>query len=466
MINIQTDSRKIKKGDIFVALKGISSDGHDYIDSAIKNGASKVVVEHGTYDVETITVPDTREYLNKYLSDNYNKYLDEMTIIGITGTNGKTTGCYLMMEAINKLGFDCAYLGTIGFFINSKKICDSPNTSPDACDLYDFIMQAYDKGCKYIALEASSHGLFLKRICTIPFDYAGFTNLTHAHLELHGTKENYALAKQLLFKMLKPNGKALVNYDDEWKNYFLLEGNNNLTYGFNGGDYHITDYSVHNFKTMFTYEYQEKKYKIETSLIGKYNVSNVMIPIMVLHEMGIAYEEIARVMKEIEPPAGRMNKWYYNTNKIIVDYAHTPDGVEKAMDAVNEARQGLKGNLYTIFCCRGRRDRTMRPIMAKLAIDGSTFAIMTSDHQYDEDPKQIVDDATIDIKTHNYKVIWNREEAVKFGIDLLKDEDTLLILGKGYEKYNIVNGEKIPVDDIKVIEDYIAKLTSKQVANS
>lgn len=461
MIDIQTDSRKIKKGDTFVALKGISSDGHDYINAAIKNGATKVVAQYGTYDVETLIVPDTREYLNKYLEEHYNKYLDEMTIIGVTGTNGKTTDCYLIAEALNKLGIKCAYLGTIGFFMG-EKVCDSPNTSPDACDLYDFIIRAYDNGYKHIALEASSHGLFLKRICTIPFDYAGFTNLTHAHLELHGTKENYALAKQLLFKMLKPNGKALVNYDDEWKDYFLLDGNNNLTYGFNGGDYHITDYDVHDFKTTFTYEYKGIKNTIETPLIGKYNVSNVMIPIMILTEMGIKQDDIYKVMKEIEPPAGRMNKIIYNNSRVIIDYAHTPDGVEKAMEAVNEAKKGLNGNLYTIFCCRGRRDRTMRPIMAKLAIDGSKFAIMTGDHQYDEDPKQIVDDATKDLEANNYKVIWNRKDAINAGMDLLKNEDVLLILGKGYETYNIINGEKVPVSDIKAINEYIEKASTKE----
>lgn len=460
MINIKTDSRKIKKGDIFVALRGISSDGHDYIEKAIENGATKVVVEHGNYSVETLVVDDTREYLNNYLKEHYNKYLEEMNIIGVTGTNGKTTDCYLIYDALNKLGHKCAYIGTIGFYMG-KKICDLPNTSPDACDLYDFIIQAYDAGYKNIALEVSSHGLFLKRICTVPFDYAGFTNLTHAHLELHGTKENYALAKQMLFKMLKPNGKALVNYDDEWKDYFLLEGNNNLTYGFNGGDYHITDYSVKNFQTTFNYTYKGEKHSITTNLIGKYNVSNAMMPIMVLTEMGIPQEDIERVMKEVEPPLGRMHKIPFKTNKIIIDYAHTPDGVEKAMDAVNEARKGLKGDLYTIFCCRGRRDRTMRPIMAKLAITGSKLAIMTGDHQYDEDPKQIINDAVSDLNVHNYEIIWNRRDAVRRGIDLLNDEDTLLILGKGYETYNIINGEKVPVNDIKAIEEYIEELTNK-----
>ena len=459
MIDIQTDSRKIKKGDTFVALKGISSNGDEYIPAAIANGASKVVVDKpGDYGVETIVVEDTRKYLNDYLEKHYNKILEEMTIIGVTGTNGKTTTCYLMNNVLNKLGCKCAYIGTIGFYIDSERICPLPNTTPDACDLYDLIIQAHDKGCKAVALEVSSHGLFMERVKTIPFDYAGFTNLTHAHMELHGTMEEYAKAKQKLFTMLKPNGKAFINIDDEWASNFILEGNKNYTYGFSDSDYKIKDYKVNNFQTEFVYEHEGKDHKIHTSLIGKYNVYNAMMPIMILDQMGYSEEEIASVMKVATPPDGRMNMIKYKTNRIIIDYAHTPDGVEKAMNAVNEAKQGLKGNLYTIFTCRGRRDRTMRPKMAKLAIEGSKIGIMTGDHQYDEDPKQIINDAVGNLEAKNYEVIWNRRDAVRRGIDLLKDEDILLILGKGYEKYNIINGEKVPVDDIGTIEEYLKEL--------
>lgn len=456
MINIKTDSRKVKKGDIFVALTDLNTDGHDYIECAISAGASEIIVSKDVdyKNVKITKVEDTREYLNNYLKDNYNKYLEEMTIIGVTGTNGKTTSCYLIQDALNKLGYKCAYIGTIGFYMG-KKVCDLPNTTPDACDLYEYILEAYENGYKYVALEASSHGLFLKRIYTIPFDYAAFTNLTHAHLELHETKENYALAKQLLFKMLKKNGKAIVNYDDPYKDYYLLKENNNITYGFNGGDYNITKYKVENFETVFNYKYQDKEYKIKTSLIGKYNIYNSMIPLIILKEMGINEEDIFKVMEKVVPPDGRMNMIKYKNNRIIIDYAHTPDGLEKAVDAVNEA---CSGNLYTIFCCRGRRDRTMRPLMASYAIKNSKFAIMSSDHVYDEDKNQIINDALENIKTTNYKVIWNRKDAIRYGIDLLEENDILLILGKGYEKYNIVNGKKEAIDDIKEINEYIQEL--------
>ena len=202
MINIKSDSRKVKPGDIFVALRGINSDGHDYIKSAIANGASKIIASEGSYSVDTKIVDDTRDYLNKYLYNNYHSIIDEMKIIGITGTNGKTTSAFLLYEALNKLNYKCAYVGTIGFYLD-KKVVDLPNTNCDICDMYDMIVTAYDKGYRYIVLEVSSQGVAYGRIETLAFDYAVFTNLTREHLDYHKTMNNYALAKQQLFKQLK-----------------------------------------------------------------------------------------------------------------------------------------------------------------------------------------------------------------------------------------------------------------------
>ena len=187
MLNIQSDSRKIKKGDTFIAVKCEVNDGHKYIESAIKNGANKIVVEtNGDYGVDTLVVDDTREYLNKYLTENYNKYLDEMTLVAYTGTNGKTTSAYLLYQALNKLGIKTAYIGTIGFYLDKKEE-SLPNTSVDICDTYDLLMRAYDKGYKTVIMEASSHALFNGRLKTIKFNYAVFTNLTQDHLDFHKT---------------------------------------------------------------------------------------------------------------------------------------------------------------------------------------------------------------------------------------------------------------------------------------
>ena len=222
MINIRSDSRKVKPGDIFVAFKGISSNGSQYIEDAIKNGASKLIVEEdGDYSIPYEVVSDSRKYLENYLVSNYNKYLDEMTLIGITGTNGKTTTAFLLYDALNKLGCKCAYMGTIGFYLD-EKVYSLPNTSPDVTEVYDMIITAYDAGYRYMTLEISSHGLDMKRLEGINFDYVVFTNLTQDHLDYHKTMGNYALAKQKLFTRLKANGKAIVNADDKYKEYFLL----------------------------------------------------------------------------------------------------------------------------------------------------------------------------------------------------------------------------------------------------
>ena len=232
MINIKADSRKVIPGDTFIALRGVSSDGHNYIEKAIANGATKIIAEEGSYAVETVVVPDTREYLVNYLKKNYNKYLEKMKIIGITGTNGKTTSAFLIYRALNILGMKCAYIGTLGFYIENK-VNNLDNTTPDTLDLYNMMITAYEKECEYVVLEVSSQGLGYNRVEGFLFDYAIFTNLTQDHLDYHKTMENYALAKQQLFKKIKPTGKAIINYDDEYKNYYLLEGNNNITYGFN-----------------------------------------------------------------------------------------------------------------------------------------------------------------------------------------------------------------------------------------
>ena len=214
MIDIQSDSRKIKPGDTFIALRGISSDGHSYIKKAIDLGATKIIAEEGEYDVPTTIVPDTREYLNEYLQEHYNDKLNEMNIIAVTGTNGKTTTAKLIHDSLNILGSKTAYIGTIGFYID-KKICNLANTTVDICDTYDLLMQAYDAGCNNVVMEISSHAASMGRVETLNFDYAIFTNLTQDHLDYHKTMGNYALAKQQVFKKLKDRGLAIVNNDDK-----------------------------------------------------------------------------------------------------------------------------------------------------------------------------------------------------------------------------------------------------------
>ncbi len=451
MIKIKSDSRKVKEGDIFVALRGISSDGHQYIKQAIENGASKIIAEEGNYEVDTQIVDDTRLYLENYLKENYNSYLEKMTIIGITGTNGKSTSAFFIHSALNSLGIKCGYIGTLGFYLD-KKICDLPNTSPEITEIYDMIIDAYSKGYRHMVLEVSSQGLAYRRLKGITFDYAVFTNLTQDHLDFHKTMGNYALAKQELFYQLKPNGKAIVNYDDPYKGYFLLENNTNITYGFNGGDYHITDYQLKKCSLEFTYQYLDHEYNITAPIIGKYNIYNLMVACIILDQLEIKNEYIEEAISKIKTPPGRLDIIRYKNNSIIIDYAHTADAINNIILAVKDITEG---NIYAVFGCTGNRDSLKRPIMTKIVTDMCKYAIITIDDPHDEDPNLIVNDMIDGLENNNYEICLDRKEAIIKGINLLEDNDVLLILGKGHEEFIIYGNKKIPFNDKQTALEYI-----------
>lgn len=456
-LGIQVDSRKVEPGDIFVALKGVSSDGHDYIEKAIENGASKLIVERGEYSIPFETVKDTREYLSKYLNDHFKTYVDKMKLIGITGTNGKTTSAYLLYDALNKVGYPTSYLGTIGYYVKGKKEESVLNTTPDILELYRLFLDSYERGVKYFVVEVSSQGIAYGRIEGLQFDIVSFTNLTQDHLDYHKTMENYALAKQQLFKQLKKDGIAFVNFDDPYKNYYLLEENRNVTYGFSGGDYQVVDFKMSHVETQFTYKH-EKTHEIKTSLSGKYNIYNAMLVIAILSELQLKEDTIKKVFRNIKTPAGRMEKIIYQKNSIIIDYAHTPDAMEKIITTMKEV---TPGNIYTVFGCTGDRDRTKRPIMLEIACKYSKHVIITNDDPHDEDPKQIVSDMIKDSKRNNYEICLDRRMAILKGIECLKEKDCLLILGKGHEEVMIIKDKRVPFQDRKVVLELLDKIAKK-----
>ncbi len=457
MINIKSDSRRVKKGDIFIALKTIEGDGHNYIKKAIENGASKIIAEHGTYEIDYEIVEDTHKYLVDYLKTHYGHIIDELNIIGITGTNGKTTTSFVIHDALNRLGKKAAYIGTIGYYIVNKK-ADVANTTCALDELYEMITDAYEQGCKNIVLEMSSQGMAQGRTESLKFNYAVFTNLTHDHLDFHKTMENYALAKQQLFKNLKPNGKAIVNIDDKYKDYFLLEENNNLTYGFNDADYQVIDYKMTSNDTVFTLKYKDNNYQIKTNLLGKYNVYNMLGCIAVLTEMGIDIKDTKEVLTKIKSPEGRLDLVKYKTNSILIDYAHTPDAIKNVIDTMKEV---AKADIYVVFGCTGDRDRTKRPIMAKLVTDNVKKAIITNEDPHFEDPNRIINDMIKDLDNKNYEVIIDRKQAIIRGINLLKENDILLILGKGHEDAMIVKDKRIPFNDKKIVINYLEQTPIK-----
>lgn len=424
---LKDNSTKIKQGDTFIAI----GDGHKYIEEAIKNGATKIVAEKGIYSVETIIVPNTKKYLIDYLENKYKN--NSKKIIGITGTNGKTTTAYLLYQALNKVS-TCTYIGTIGLYSNNQKISDLENTTPGLIDLYDYV---YNNDSEYVVMEVSSHALDQNRIGNIQYDYIIYTNITQDHLDYHKTMDNYFQAKLKLINNLKDKGNIIVNYDDEYLKTINHPNIVKISQKIN-----IKNIKTTNDIQIFTYN--NKEYK--THLLGLHNIYNIIPTIIILEDL--KQNNIAKIIESLEPPKGRMEIINDDTNKIIIDYAHTPDAVKQILKTV---KTFAKNKIYVIIGCGGNRDKTKRPIMAKIATDYADYAIFTSDNPRNENPEDIIKDMVDQLDKSNYEIEINREKAIIKGIQKLNINDILIILGKGHETYQIIKDEKIHFDDREIV---------------
>lgn len=451
MLNIKTDSRKVVKGDTFIALKGNTVDGHDFIDSAIKNGAEKIICEHGKYDVDTINVSDTHEYLKDYLVNNYSKEFEDLKLIGVTGTSGKTTTCFLTYQILNKLGIKTCYIGTIGCYIDND-VVELSNTTPDILELYNLLLTAKEKGCKVIVMEVSSHSLAEERIKGLKFDVCAFTNLSQDHLDFHKTMEEYCKCKVKIINYLKDNGKIIVNVDDEYSKYFICD--KSLSLGINGSNYKIKEFHMENTHTDILFNVNNDSYEVRTNLIGKFNVYNYLTSLALINNLGISVNDIINVTDSINAPVGRAQIIKVGTSIAVIDYAHKPDAVSKIIPLFREV---TKGKIITIIGCGGDRDPMKRPIMGNIATSLSDYVILTNDNPRTEDEKLIMKDILEGITTDNYEVIYDRKDAIKKGISMLKDNDCLLILGKGHEDYQIIGRTKIHLSDYEEVIKNINK---------
>lgn len=446
MIKYETNSKLVKPGQIFVAICGHTVDGHDYIEEAIKNGAESLVVMHDvSSSIPYKIVDDTEQFLIEEIPKLYKEELKKLKIIGITGTNGKTTSAYLTYQMLLKLGKKASYLGTIGYFTKDKEITLN-NTTPDIITLYKLLLDAINDNIEYFVMEVSSHSISLKRIEGLKFEVCAFTNLTQDHLDFYKTIDNYLKAKLKILDYLDDDKYILLNSDDENSKFFM----NHLckTYGING-DYKIINYISHPDKTEITFSYDNKTYNVITNLTSKFNVYNYLTMLSILNSIGFSIDNILENTKDIYPPKGRCETYKVKNGYAVIDYAHTPDAVLKVISAYNELK---KNRVITIVGCGGDRDPKKRPIMGNIATNNSDFVIFTSDNPRTEDPLAILNDITKENHANNFIVIPDRKEAILRGIELMEKDDILLILGKGHENYQIIGHEKIHFDDAEIIK--------------
>lgn len=450
-VALKTDSRKVSPGDTFIAIPNVIRDGHDYIEQAIKNGASKVIVEHGNYSVETITVKSTRDYLKDYLYKHYYPLIKDMKLIGITGTNGKTTTCLMIYQILTMLKQKAAYMGTVGFYYgNVKKAV--VNTTPDVDVLYNMLLEAKEHGVEYFAMEVSSHALAKERIYGLEFDEVAFSNLTQDHLDYHKTIENYANAKRKLFTKTRNNKIAIINGDDPHYQHFMLPENNNIVISDKDGEVKIGDVNFSHLGTTFKFSYLNKNYETSLNMVGRYNVYNYLTALLLVHKLGFAINDILLLNDKLKTPSGRMELIKDGTNSIFVDYAHTPDAVKNVLISAEEFKSG---RIITIIGCGGNRDPLKRPIMGKIAIEHSDYVIFTSDNPRKEEPEDILNDITAKLTSDNFEVVVDRRNAIIKGIDLLENNDILMILGKGHEDYQETKTGKRHFSDQEEVLKYL-----------
>ena len=455
MIKYETDSRKVKPGQTFVAIKGYTVDGHNYIESAVKNGATAVIAEKEVETTVPVTVVDnSAKYFQEKLVKEYSNDFKSLKLIGITGTNGKTTSAYLTYQMLNKLGKKAAYMGTIGF------MCDDyyeelPNTSPEILTIYKLLELALEKNCEYVVMEVSSHALDLKRIEGLSFDVCAFTNLTEDHLDYHKTMDSYLECKLMITDYLKDNGVMLVNKDDSASKKFMEKCSSIKTFGIGDAFYNIEKFDIHPDHTDIEFNVDGIEYKTTTNLTSKFNIYNYMTMFSIVHELGFDCDDIIKYTKNIKQPKGRCETYKVKDGFAVVDYAHTPDAVLKVVTAYKEL---AKARVITLVGCGGDRDPMKRPIMGGIASEHSDYVIFTNDNPRTEDPEKIMKDILAGVKKDNYEVCLDRKEAIRKALDMIKKDDIVLLLGKGHEDYQILGHTKVHLDDSEEILNYIDNL--------
>ena len=459
-------SRKVIKNSIFVAIKGFQTDGHKFIMDAINNGAAVIVLEDNESfpddplihkKVTKILVKDSRIALAELSNSFFNEPSKKMKLIGVTGTNGKTTTTYFIKSIFENAGYKTGLIGTITNFIGNKEISSSL-TTPESNDLNAFFNDMYSQGCTYGVMEVSSHSLVLKRTHKIFFSVGVFTNLTQDHLDFHQNFDNYFYAKKILFDNLDTASTAVYNLDDSFGSRIVADTKaNRISYGTEtSANFQLKDVSFDLNGTNFSITHNERTYKASTSLVGDFNAHNACAAFTAASSLGIDAEIIVKGIKNTKAVPGRFEVIGVGNKKVIIDYSHTPDSLKKALLAIRKIVKDDKP-VYAVFGCGGNRDKTKRPIMGKIASDYADSVIVTSDNPRFEEPLSIINEIKSGIIKKNYNVIENREDAIKSAINSSEENAVILIAGKGHETYQDIKGNKIHFSDKEIAEKYLLR---------
>ena len=461
------DSRKLRDGDLFLAIPGQESDGRRFAEQAVNAGATAVLFESDGAPEACITlaaqrraigVPGLRQRLSLIAARFFDFPSQDMSVVGITGTNGKTTCAYLIAQALNKLGEPAAMMGTIGIG-QPDALSESDLTTTDAVATQRTLDKLRDQGFLSVCMEVSSHGLAQDRVSAVEFKVALLTNLSQDHLDYHDTMSNYAAAKRKLFDF-GSLGAIVVNRDDAFGRKILQENHNCsvISYGYGEADVVASDCRVGSGGIDLTVSWRDQKVGLNSSLLGEINVPNLLATVATLIALEFSLEDIARVVPLLQAPPGRMELFSGSAEQptVVVDYSHTPDSLERALRSL---RPSISGDLWVVFGCGGDRDKGKRSKMGEVAVDNADHVVITNDNPRSEEPRKIASDIIEGIKKSNhrnsYEVILDRRAAIRAAIKRAAKDDLVLVAGKGHENTQTIGGKKIPFSDRQIVDEIL-----------
>ena len=452
---ISHDSRFVRPGEVYVCLKGMRTDGHSYAQQAAEKGAVAVVAQEPLHlSVPVIYVDDTRHALS-FLSDRYfARPSSKLNVVGVTGTNGKTTTTHFLQAAYRAAGRPCAIIGTVGIKIDGE-YDTATLTTPEAFELHRTLYEIKNRQVADVAMEVSSHSLVWKRVEHVNFSTAVFTNLSHDHLDFHGTMEEYFLAKAHLFNLVakaKDRPRAIINADDPYGRQLLsMVDVPAISFGL-GEDADVRGVIVkEGASSVLSVHYGGHEFEVVSRLPGRFNVYNVLAAAAAALSDGVDRQAIAEGISNLLLVPGRMEAVNFQQEyNIIIDFAHTPDGLEKVLQTLGHVPHR---RLITVFGCPGDRDRTKRPLMGRIAETYSDVVIVSSDNPGSEDPEVIIHEIVAGMET-NPIVLPDREEAVRYALSIAAKGDIVLLAGKGHETYQLVGDKQVPYSDKRAVETY------------